>query len=226
MFRGQIERPGGGMRSTRLLVVAGVVAVVGALPVQVARAASGTQVVSGTVTYSADGTPVVNGVVWSPDDPTGVTTHTDAAGNYSLTLSAGVHEVRTSTAGCTDPGDATVMIDTTTGRLGIVTSSARYKEDIAPMAASSEGVFQLHPVTFAYKNDARHVTHYGLVAEEVAAVYPDLVTHTATGEVQTVKYQELIPMLLNELQRLRQELSELRAQRGRSAEGVPTLSAK
>jgi hypothetical protein len=96
------------MRSTRLLVVAGVVAVVGALPVQVARAASGTQVVSGTVTYSADGTPVVNGVVWSPDDPTGVTTHTDAAGNYSLTLSAGVHEVRTSTAGCTDPGDATV----------------------------------------------------------------------------------------------------------------------
>jgi hypothetical protein len=61
-------------------------------------------------------------------------------------------------------------------------------------------------VTFAYKDDARKVTHYGLVAEEVAAVYPELVTHTAAGEVQTVKYQELIPMLLNELQRQQHEL--------------------
>jgi hypothetical protein len=52
------------------------------------------------------------------------------------------------------------------------------------------------------------VKHYGLVAEEVAAVYPELVTHSANGEVQTVKYQELIPMLLNELQRERQDLRQ------------------
>jgi hypothetical protein len=60
-------------------------------------------------------------------------------------------------------------------------------------------VLALRPVTFAYTNDAHGTTHYGLIAEEVAAVYPELVTRTAAGDVQTVKYQELIPMLLNEL---------------------------
>ena len=51
---------------------------------------------------------------------------------------------------------------------------------------------------------------YGLIAEEVAAVYPELVTRTATGAVQAVRYQELIPMLVSELQRQQQELDELR----------------
>jgi hypothetical protein len=74
------------------------------------------------------------------------------------------------------------------------------------MGTRSEKVLDLRPVTFAYKDNSKGVTHYGLVAEEVAAVYPELVTHTASGEVQTVKYQELIPMLLNELQRQRQTL--------------------
>ena len=52
---------------------------------------------------------------------------------------------------------------------------------------------------------------YGLIAEEVAAVYPELVTRTATGDVQAVRYQELIPMLVNEIQALRGELDALRA---------------
>jgi hypothetical protein len=105
---------------------------------------------------------------------------------------------------------ATVVVDGS-GQLGVAFSSARYKQDIAPMGGQSEKLFQLQPVTFAYKDDSKGTTHYGLIAEEVAAVYPELVTHTATGEVQTVKYQELIPMLLDELQRQRQELAELRA---------------
>jgi len=83
---------------------------------------------------------------------------------------------------------ATVIIDTTTGQLGVPLSSARYKQDIAPMGNRSEKVLDLHPVTFAYKDDTRVITHYGLIAEEVATVYPDLVARTATGEVQTVKY--------------------------------------
>jgi hypothetical protein len=53
-----------------------------------------------------------------------------------------------------------------------------------------------------------------IIAEEVATVYPELVTHTATGEVQAVRYQELIPMLVNELQRVQREVAELRAQIG------------
>jgi Chaperone of endosialidase len=94
------------------------------------------------------------------------------------------------------------------------------------MGASSEGVLQLRPVTFAYKDDAQHAKHYGLIAEEVAAVYPELVTRTASGEVRTVKYQELIPMLLNELQRQRQELAELRALvgQGRGTEASATAT--
>jgi trimeric autotransporter adhesin len=90
------------------------------------------------------------------------------------------------------------------------------------MGTSSEKVLDLRPVTFAYKSDGQGVTRYGLIAEEVAAVYPELVTHTATGEVQAVRYQELIPMLLNELQRQRQELAALRVLvgQGRGAEGV------
>ena len=74
------------------------------------------------------------------------------------------------------------------------------------------------PVTFAYKDDVKMTMHYGLVADEVAAVYPQLVTYAPTDEVRTVKYHELVPMLLNELQReqqevasLRQEVAELRA---------------
>jgi len=103
------------------------------------------------------------------------------------------------------------------GQLGVTLSSARYKRDIAAMGARSEGVLQLRPVTFAYRDDKQAVTHFGLVAEEVAAVYPELVTRTLTGEVRTVRYQELIPMLVNELQRQHRvverqerELTELR----------------
>jgi hypothetical protein len=103
------------------------------------------------------------------------------------------------------------------------------------MGPQSEKLLQLQPVTFAYKDDSKGTTHYGLIAEEVAAVYPELVTHTATGEVQAVRYQELIPMLLNELQRqqqaikrqeqelaemsvLRKEMTELRALVGQGRE--------
>jgi len=119
-------------------------------------------------------------------------------------------------------GGAVVEIDAS-GQLGVTLSSARYKRDIAAMGTRSEGVFRLRPVTFSYRDDAQGVTHFGLVAEEVAAVYPDLVTRTAgTGEPQTVRYQELIPMLLNELQRQHQgierqarELAELREMVGR-----------
>ena len=142
-------------------------------------------------------------------------------GDESQTIRIGTAQARTFIAGITDAGvsnAATVMIDTTTGQLGLVESSARYKQNIVPMGTRSEKMLDLRPVTFAYKHDAHGVTHYGLIAEEVATVYPELVTHTATGEVQTVKYQELIPMLLNELQRQRQELAELRALVGQGRE--------
>jgi hypothetical protein len=137
------------------------------------------------------------------------------AGDESQTIRIGTAQTQTFIAGIANnnSGNAVVVIDTTTGQLGfeLIASSARYKRDIAPMGTQSEKVLALRPVTFAYKDEAQGATHYGLVAEEVATVYPELVTRTAAGDVQRVKYQELIPMLLNELQRQQRELAELRA---------------
>jgi trimeric autotransporter adhesin len=138
-------------------------------------------------------------------------------GDEFQTIRIGTAQTQTFMAGINTTGvSGTAVVVNANGQLGITLSSARYKQDI---------VLNLRPVTFAYKDDAHAVTHYGLIAEEVATVYPDLVTRTASGEVQTVKYQEMIPMLLNELQRqhqarqqeraelatLRQELAEMRA---------------
>ena len=129
------------------------------------------------------------------------------AANESLTMRLGTNQTRTYIAGIF--GNLVlgtpVMIDAN-GQLGVALSSARYKRDIAPLGARSAGLFQLRPVTFVYRDDAPGTTQYGLIAEEVAAVYPELVTHSLTGEMQSVRYQELIPLLLNELQRQHRDI--------------------
>ena len=85
-----------------------------------------------------------------------------------------------------------------------VVSSRRFKQQIADMGDSSSRLFQLRPVTFFYKpqyDDGSHQLQYGLIAEEVAKVYPDMVAYDKDGQPYTVKYQYLAPMLLNELQK-------------------------
>jgi hypothetical protein len=105
------------------------------------------------------------------------------------------------------PSGTTVFIDAN-GQLGtIITSSARYKRDIQDMGARSRGVFQLRPVTFRYTQDSQGVLQYGLIAEEVAAVYPELVVRGTDGTVEGVQYHALIPLLLNELQHQQHQLS-------------------
>jgi hypothetical protein len=101
------------------------------------------------------------------------------------------------------------MIDSATGQLGTVSSSRRYKEDIHDMGDASRDLMRLRPVTFRYKkpfDDGSKPIQYGLIAEEVAEVYPDMVAHSADGQIETVKYQLLDPMLLNEVQRQQKEM--------------------
>ena len=107
-----------------------------------------------------------------------------------------------------------VLVDTQ-GQLGTVSSSRRFKEDIQDMGAASHDLMRLHPVTFRYKQpfaDGTKPIQYGLIAEEVAEVYPDLVAHSADGQIETVKYQVLDSMLLNEVQRQQAEIRSLQQQ--------------
>jgi hypothetical protein len=88
-----------------------------------------------------------------------------------------------------------------TGQLGCTQSSARYKRDIKDMGSASDKLMQLRPVTFLYKTDKTDTRHFGLIAEEVDKVFPEMVVHGADGKVETVAYQMLPAMLLNELQK-------------------------
>ncbi len=130
-------------------------------------------------------------------------------GTQTSFLAAGVRGV---TTGHNDA--VTVLIDSN-GQLGTVSSSRRYKEDIVDMGEASRGLLRLRPVTFRYTKpfaDGSKPIQYGLIAEEVAEVYPDLVAHSADGQIETVKYQVLDSMLLNELQRQQGELRRLEEQ--------------
>lgn len=90
------------------------------------------------------------------------------------------------------------------GQLGVAVSSRRFKENIASMSDASADLMRLNPVTFNYldgQDDGQKLTQYGLIAEEVAEVYPDLVVKTPDGKAETVRYHFLTPMLLNEVQK-------------------------
>src|SRR5260370_25599169 len=80
------------------------------------------------------------------------------------------------------------------------------------MGAASARLMNLRPVTFRYKEDQTNTIQYGLVAEEVARVYPELVTYGADGKIESVRYSMLTGMLLNELQKQTGENSRQSAQ--------------
>jgi hypothetical protein len=108
-------------------------------------------------------------------------------------------------------GQAVNMVVSGSGQLGVRPSSARYKRDIQPLDERSQGLWQLHPVTFRYKQDPSNERQYGLIAEQVAEVYPELVVRGEKGEVESVQYEELIPLMLNEMQHQRDEVQHQQA---------------
>jgi hypothetical protein len=108
-------------------------------------------------------------------------------------------------------GDAVPVSVDSTGKLGTFTSSRRYKKEIKPMDNISEAILSLRPVTFHYKSDNANTPEFGLIAEEVAKVNPDLVVRDKNGEIYTVRYDAVNAMLLNEFLKEHKKVKEQQA---------------
>ena len=115
-------------------------------------------------------------------------------------------------SGTTIASGATVLVDSD-GHLGTVTSSERFKENIKPMDKASEALFSLKPVTFRYKKeiDPNGTPQFGLVAEDVEKINPDLVVRDEKGQVNSVRYDQVNAMLLNEFLKEHRKVRELEA---------------
>jgi hypothetical protein len=107
-------------------------------------------------------------------------------------------------------GNMSVFVDSD-GKLGTVLSSRRFKEEIKPMERASEALFSLKPVTFRYKKgiDPQGIPQFGLVAEDVETVNPDLVVRDKEGKVNSVRYDQVNAMLLNEFLKEHRKVEEL-----------------
>ena len=121
-----------------------------------------------------------------------------------------------------------VTVDLTTGLLGHLSSSRRYKEDIKPMNKSSEVVYQLKPVTYRYKKDIDRTQSpaFGLIAEEVAKVNPNLVARNSQGQPESVHYEMVNAMLLNEFLKEHKKVEELQATVAQQQKGMEVLTAQ
>ena len=112
-------------------------------------------------------------------------------------------------SGATVPTGVAVIVDAN-GHLGTTTSSARFKENIQPMDKTSEAILALKQVTFRYKKelDPAGIPQFGLVAEQVEKVNPDLVARDAQGKPYSVRYEAVNAMLLNEFLKEHRKVEE------------------
>jgi hypothetical protein len=112
-------------------------------------------------------------------------------------------------SGTNSPGGVAVFCNSD-GKLGVISSSARFKEDIKPIGKASEAILALKPVSFRYKKeiDPQGIPEFGLIAEEVEKVNPDLIVRDREGKPQTVRYEQINAMLLNEFLNEHQTVQE------------------
>ena len=110
--------------------------------------------------------------------------------------------------------------------VGISASSRRFKHDIQPMDKASEAILSLKPVTFKYNADKNGRTQYGLIAEEVATVNPDLVVQHKDGEISTVRYEQVNAMLLNEFLKEHKKVQNLEVTVAQQQKGMEVLTAQ
>jgi Chaperone of endosialidase len=139
-------------------------------------------------------------------------------GTHNATFVAGI-------SGSAITGTAVVV--NSNGRLGVAASSARFKEQIKPMDKASEAIHALKPVTFRYKKalDPDRIPQFGLVAEEVEKVNPDLVARDADGKVYTVRYEAVNAMLLNEFLKQHRKVEQQDATIAKQQKQIEALTA-
>ncbi len=106
------------------------------------------------------------------------------------------------------------MVVNSNGRIGVEESSERYKTDIAPMGPRSEAIQQLRPVTYHLKTDPAGDLQYGLIAEEVNQVYPELVVRDDAGQIEGVRYDRFAPILISEIQQQQRTMAAQAEQLG------------
>ena len=123
--------------------------------------------------------------------------------------------------------DAINVVVDSHGQLGTMSSSRRFKNEIKPIDKASEAIHALKPVTFRYKPeiDPQGVPEFGLVAEDVEKVNPDLVIRDAEGKIYTVRYEAVNAMLLNEFLKEHRKVQELEANAVRQQKQIEALTA-
>jgi cell division protein FtsB len=136
--------------------------------------------------------------------------------NDSNTIRLGTQGTQTATyiAGITGVAvTGSTVVVSSTGQLGVAGSSERFKEKISEMGRGSEVLYGLQPVSFRYKPeiDAAGTAQFGLIAEQVDKVDPDLVVRDAKGQFFTVRYEAVNAMLLNEFLKQHRQVEDQRA---------------
>jgi len=141
------------------------------------------------------------------------------AGTQTNAFIAGIRGVSTGNA------DAIPVLVDSAGQLGTASSSKRFKKDICPMDKASEAILAFRPVTFHYKNDAKGFSQFGLIAEEVAKVNPNLVVRDMNGEIYTVRFEAVNAMLLNEFLKEHRRVAEQEATIAQLKKEIETIVA-
>ena len=125
-----------------------------------------------------------------------------------------------------DPGSQQAVYVDVNNNVGIFNSSRRYKRDIQPMDKASERLYLLKPITFKFNSDQKGTAQYGLIAEEVAEVDPQLVSHDKNGEISSVHYEQINNMLLNEFLKEHRKVEELQTTVAQQQKGMEVLTAQ
>jgi hypothetical protein len=136
---------------------------------------------------------------------------TFVAGIYGATVASGVG-----------------VIVSSNGQLGTVQSSERFENEVKPMGKASEAILALKPVIFRYKHelDPDGIPQFGLVAEEVEKVNRNLVARDADGKVNTVRYEAVNAMLLNEFLKVHRRMEEQEAMIAKQQKEIEALTAR